>query len=162
VTRGSHSSERGRNQFRRPRSFITEGKRTARTTVASMKTATARPIPTCLNSSAESVAKTEKTAIMIAAALVTTPAVVLIPWPTALRGVEPGVEPLADPAEDEDVVVALQWGARGQVAGDAGEGGLHAFAARLPNRTDRRSTAAIRDEVHARGPRRRGPYASWP
>ena len=51
--------------------------------VASISTATASPTPICLKSSAPSVANTENTAIITTAALVTTPAVDLIPWATA-------------------------------------------------------------------------------
>ena len=47
--------------------------------VASIRIAAARPTPNCLNISIESVAKIEKTANMTIAALVTTPAVDLIP-----------------------------------------------------------------------------------
>ena len=52
-------------------------------TVASMKIATARPMPICLMSRLCSVAKMAKTATMTIAALVTTLAVPLIPWATA-------------------------------------------------------------------------------
>jgi hypothetical protein len=43
VTRGSHSSQPGRYQFLLPSSFIIEGTSTARTVVASIRTAAARP-----------------------------------------------------------------------------------------------------------------------
>jgi len=59
------------------------GSRTARTIVASMRIAAARPTPGCLNSIAPSVAKIANTAIITAAALVTTPAVDLMPSATA-------------------------------------------------------------------------------
>ena len=55
------------------------GMSTPRTTVASMRIAVARPMPTILNSITESVAKMENTATMITAALVTTPALAPIP-----------------------------------------------------------------------------------
>ena len=48
-----------------------------------MRTATARPTPIILKSSALSVAKIANTAIITTAALVTTPAVDLMPWLTA-------------------------------------------------------------------------------
>jgi len=48
-----------------------------------MRIATARPTPICLNSIALSVAKIPKTATMMIAALVTVPAVDLIPWAVA-------------------------------------------------------------------------------
>ena len=62
---------------------LVAGSRTARTSVASIRIATASPTPICLNSSIDSVAKIENTATMTAAALVTTPAVLLIPCATA-------------------------------------------------------------------------------
>ncbi len=55
------------------------GSRTPRTTVASMRTATASPTPTCFIDTCESVAKVLNTATMITAALVTTPAVEVMP-----------------------------------------------------------------------------------
>src|SRR5918995_2656339 len=82
-TRGSQRSQLGRYQFQSPSNFMVAGRKTARTTVASISTATARPTPICLNSSALSVAKIENTAIITTAALVTTPAVDLIPCATA-------------------------------------------------------------------------------
>src|SRR5947208_1539092 len=78
-TFGSHSSDRGRYQFHLPSSFIDAGSRTARTIVASIRIATARPTPICLKSSALSVAKIANTATITIAALVTVPAVALIP-----------------------------------------------------------------------------------
>src|SRR5215213_5546122 len=81
--RGSHWSHRGRYQFQSPSNFIDAGRSTARTIVASIRTAAARPTPNCLNISRDSAAKTEKTATMTIAALVTTPAVDLIPYETA-------------------------------------------------------------------------------
>ena len=59
------------------------GSSTPRTIVASIRTATARPMPSCLKSSSESVAKIEKTPTITIAALVTTPAVDLMPSATA-------------------------------------------------------------------------------
>src|SRR5436305_4332006 len=47
LVRGSHSNLRGRYQFQLPSSFIVAGSRTARTTVASTRTATANPTPNC-------------------------------------------------------------------------------------------------------------------
>ena len=73
--------------------------------VASSSTATARPTPICLMSSVESVAKIANTATITSAALVTVLAVVRIPRSTASCGREAAVDELADPAEDEDVVV---------------------------------------------------------
>ena len=51
--------------------------------VASIRIAAASPTPNCLKISIESVAKTAKTQTITSAALVTTPAVVLIPWEIA-------------------------------------------------------------------------------
>jgi hypothetical protein len=57
--------------------------RTARTIVASMKMATARPTPIILKSIAESVTNTPNTKTITAAALVTTPAIFAIAERTA-------------------------------------------------------------------------------
>ena len=76
---GSQSSHLGRYQLRSPSSFIVAGRSTARTIVASSRIAVASPTPNCLKNSIESVAKIEKTATMTIAALVTTPALDLIP-----------------------------------------------------------------------------------
>ena len=51
--------------------------------VASSRTATAAPTPNCLMSSTERVAKSPKTPTITMAALVTTPAVLLMPAETA-------------------------------------------------------------------------------
>ena len=83
ATRGSQSSRFGRYQFQSPSSFIVAGNSTPRMIVASISTAAARPTPICLNSTVDSVANTANTATMIAAALVTTPAVDRIPRDTA-------------------------------------------------------------------------------
>jgi hypothetical protein len=66
-----------------PSSFIAAGSSTARTMVASISTAVARPTPNCFSITTDSVAKIEKTKTITIAALVTTPAVVLIPNATA-------------------------------------------------------------------------------
>ena len=73
--------------------------------VASIRTATARPMPISLKSRKLSVTKTEKTTTITIAALVTVPAVVEIPWRTASVVLMPLQVGLADPREDEDVVV---------------------------------------------------------
>jgi hypothetical protein len=59
------------------------GRSTPRMSVASIRTATARPTPSGFVSSDLSVAKTAKTATMTAAAAVTVEAVVRMPWATA-------------------------------------------------------------------------------
>ena len=76
---GSHSSHRGRYQFRSPSIFIVAGSSTPRTMVASIRIAAASPTPNCLKNRIDSVAKTANTQTMTTAALVTTPAVDLIP-----------------------------------------------------------------------------------
>jgi hypothetical protein len=81
--RGSHSSHVGRYQFHAPSSFMVAGRSTARTIVASIRTAAASPRPNCLKKGAYRVPKTAKTATMTIAALVTTPAVDLMPCATA-------------------------------------------------------------------------------
>src|SRR4051794_29834464 len=86
---GSHSSQLGRYQFRSPSSFIVAGRSTARTIVASSRIAVASPTPNCLKNSIESVAKIEKTATMTIAALVTTPALDLMPCEIASSMVAP-------------------------------------------------------------------------
>ena len=73
----------GRYQFQSPRSFIVAGSSTARTSVASMRTAAARPTPICFMSTMLSVAKVAKTPTMMIAALVTVEAVALMPCATA-------------------------------------------------------------------------------
>src|SRR6266545_7302517 len=78
-SRGSHWSHLGRYQFQSPSTFIDAGRSTARTIVASIRIAVASPTPNCLKNSIESVAKIAKTLTMMIAALVTTPAVDLIP-----------------------------------------------------------------------------------
>ena len=74
-----------------------------------MSTAAAMATPKTLNSISDSVAKIENTATMIAAALVTTPALVVIPSTTAAPGPRGACRAAApqfgDPAEDEHVVV---------------------------------------------------------
>ena len=70
---GSHSSHFGRYQFQSPSSFIDAGRSTARTMVASIRIAAAKPTPNCLKISIESIAKIEKTQTITIAALVITP-----------------------------------------------------------------------------------------
>src|SRR5215204_7374477 len=82
-TSGSHSSLAGKYQFQSPSSFIDAGNRTARIMVASIRTAAASPTPIILKSSALSVAKIANTNTITTAALVTVPAVLLIPCATA-------------------------------------------------------------------------------
>jgi hypothetical protein len=59
------------------------GSRTPRISVASIRTAKARPTPICLNMMNERLPKIANTATMTTAALVTTPAVFLIAYDTA-------------------------------------------------------------------------------
>ena len=61
------------------------GRSTVRMSVASRKTATARPRPSSRMMTRRSVMNTAKTTTMIAAALVTVPAVTVMPRATASR-----------------------------------------------------------------------------
>src|SRR5262249_26966108 len=83
LSAGSHPSQRGRYQFQSPSRFIVAGSRTPRTSVASIRTAVASPTPNCFIMISDSVPKIENTNTITTAALVTTPAVGLIPWATA-------------------------------------------------------------------------------
>ena len=65
------------------------GSSTARTSVASIRIAAARPTPICFMSCELLRAKVENTATITTAALVTTPAVLLIPWATAFSVLMP-------------------------------------------------------------------------
>jgi hypothetical protein len=62
--------------------------------VASIRIAGARPTPNCLKIIACRAAKIAKTPTITIAALVTTPAVVLIPWATACCRAEDGPVPV--------------------------------------------------------------------
>ena len=101
---GEPLQPRGRYQFQSPSSFIAAGSSTARTIVASIRIAAARPKPSCFMSTVESVTKIANTATITVAAAVTTPAVDLIPCATA-SSVEAAVVGLPDAAQDEHVVV---------------------------------------------------------
>jgi hypothetical protein len=83
--RGSHDSQRGRYQFRSPSRAITAGSRMPRTIVASSRTATASPMPTCFIEAIGIVANRANTATITTAALVIAPAVPAIPSATAWR-----------------------------------------------------------------------------
>ena len=87
---------------------MTDGSSTMRTTVASMSTAEAKATPSCLKSTSLSVAKIANTATITRAALVMTPAVVVIPSATASAGGQPAFVTLPDPAEDQHVIVHRQ------------------------------------------------------
>ena len=65
------------------------GRSTARTIVASIRIATASPTPNCLKNSIERVAKIENTSTITIAALVTTPAVRLMPFEIASSMLSP-------------------------------------------------------------------------
>jgi hypothetical protein len=69
--------------LRSPSSFIVAGSSTARTIVASIRIATARPTPSCFIDWFEPVANAANVTTMTAAALVMTPAVLLMPSATA-------------------------------------------------------------------------------
>jgi hypothetical protein len=77
-------SERGRYQFRSPSNAITAGSSTARTTVASSRTAAASPNPSSFNETSGIVRNSENTATITTAALVMTPAVRTMPSATSL------------------------------------------------------------------------------
>jgi len=79
------SSNGGTAQTRSPSSSISAGRRTIRTAVASSRIATVRPIPIWLTVAIGAAAKETKTAAMIAAAPVITPAVRSNPKEIAAR-----------------------------------------------------------------------------
>ncbi len=103
---GSHSSQRGRYQFQlaeqlhRRRAASTE-----RMIVASISSATATPKPICWNITSSPGAKPAKTATMISAAPVMMPRGRGDAERDRLGGVAGLVVALADPAEQEDLVV---------------------------------------------------------
>ena len=76
---GAHDSQCGKYQFHSPSSFIVAGRSTPRTIVASIITAVASPTPNCFIMISDMVPKMLKTKTMTTAALVTTPAVDLMP-----------------------------------------------------------------------------------
>jgi len=73
----------GIHQFQRPISFIAAGTSTSRTSVASRKTAAARPKPIALKGTSRPAAKAAKTVTMISAAEVMVRAVPSRPCATA-------------------------------------------------------------------------------
>src|SRR3954468_18532839 len=81
----SRSSQRGSHQFRSPSSDIVAGTSTSRMTVASRKTATARPSPIILTTGSLDSVKARKTLTMMAAAAVMTRAVAVNPRTTLPR-----------------------------------------------------------------------------
>src|SRR3954447_3749627 len=78
------SSQSGSHQVVWPKRRMVAGRSTRRTIVASIRTAVARPTPNCFRITKSETAKAVKTAIMIAAAPVTTLAVLDIPNSIAL------------------------------------------------------------------------------
>ena len=104
-TWAASASRLGRYQLRCRAASSWPGSSTARTIVASIRIAAARPTPSCFISWSEPVAKAPNVTTMTAAALVMTPAVLLMPWATALLRGHAAVDQLADPAQDEHVVV---------------------------------------------------------
>ena len=83
VTSGSQRRNPGSHQFHSPSSRIVAGRSTLRTIVASRRTATASPNPSCLMMTSSRVTNTAKTVTMIAAALVIVPEVMAMPRATA-------------------------------------------------------------------------------
>lgn len=79
----SRSSQFGIHQFALPRTFIDAGTTSMRMTVASSRTATARPSPNILISALSPATKLANTANMIAAAAVMTRALADSPWTMA-------------------------------------------------------------------------------
>jgi ATP/maltotriose-dependent transcriptional regulator MalT len=106
LTRGNQPSQRGRYQFHLPSSFMVDGTRIARTMVASIRTAVARPTPIILKSIISSVAKIANTATITTAALVTTPAVVRSRSHRAVRAL---LEQLAETSPLVLVLDDLHW-----------------------------------------------------
>ena len=104
-SRGSHSSHRGRYQFQSPSSFIVAGRSTARTIVASSRIAAASPTPNCLKNSIESVAEDREHADHHDRGAGDDAGGRLDPVRDRLVHARAAVERLADPADDEDVVV---------------------------------------------------------
>src|SRR5215217_1732548 len=76
---GSQPRRFGRYQLRVPRSFIVAGSSTARTMVASIRIAAARPTPSCFIDWSPPVANIANVITITAAALVMIPAVLLMP-----------------------------------------------------------------------------------
>ena len=89
VIRGIQPRNFGIHQFQSPSSRIDAGRSTLRMIVASSRTATASPNPSCLMIESRRVTKTAKTATMITAALVTVPAVIEMPRSTAALELRP-------------------------------------------------------------------------
>ena len=102
------SSQPGIHQFLSPSSCMVAGTRTRRMIVASMTTAAAMPIPMILRKIWSSSMKAPNTAVMISAAAVMTLAVAARPSATAVRVSRALQVLLADPGEQEDLVVHRQ------------------------------------------------------
>ena len=95
----------GSHQFQRPSTAIRLGTRSARTIVASMRIATARPSPNCCSPTIRPATKPENAATMITAAAVTIRPVRSSPCATARVVVVHVVPRLAHPRDEEDLVV---------------------------------------------------------
>ena len=91
-----------------PSSFIALGSMTERIIVASISNATATPKPICWNMTRSPIAKPRNTATMISAAPVMIRAVEATPCSDGLLVSPARVVPLADPAEQEHLVVHRQ------------------------------------------------------
>ena len=101
IARRSEPAITEQGQHRRQR-------QTARTIVASSAIAAASPTPSCLNSSSGRVAKTENTAIITIAALVTVPPVARERLGGGLLGARAGAPRLPGSLEHEHRVVHRQ------------------------------------------------------
>ena len=102
---GRRRRKRGRYQFHSPSSSIDAGSSTARTIVASISTAAARPTPACFTSSDESEPKSEKTRDHHERGARDDAGGDGDAVPDRLVGRHAGVDGFADAAQDEDVVV---------------------------------------------------------
>ena len=105
---GSQSSQCGRYQFRSPRSFIVAGRSTPRMIVASIRTAIASPMPSCLIVDRPQRREDREHGDHDDRGAGYRPGGGRIPWETASSVFIPRSTQLLDPAEDEHVVVHRQ------------------------------------------------------
>ena len=102
---GATRASVGRYQFQSPSSFIVAGRSTPRTIVASIRIAAASPTPNCLKIRIEGSRRSEKTRDHHDRGARDDAGRRLDPVRDRLVHARAAVEGLADPAEDEDVVV---------------------------------------------------------
>ena len=108
LARGSQASQLGRYQLRSPSSFIVAGSSTPRTTVASIRTATASPTPASLRSSELGGAEQREHADHHQRGGADHAGGPGDPVAQRVLGAHPRVDALPDAAEDEHVVVHRQ------------------------------------------------------